>query len=108
MVREGSRCLDSALVSLDTVHPWLWCRRRLLRGECCGQFFLTPCGRASMDDQFKAHDRFERLAYFRVLTLSVGAQIFALLDVGPFRPKGVGITSRRQSKSADRNEKNEK
>jgi hypothetical protein len=51
LVGEGSGCLDSVFVSLDTVHSWRCCRRRLLRGEDCGRSFLIPRGRASINDQ---------------------------------------------------------
>jgi hypothetical protein len=53
LVREGSRCLGSVFVSLDTVRSWRRCRRGLLRGESCGLSFLIPCGRASINDQSK-------------------------------------------------------
>ncbi len=53
VIAEGSWCLGSVFVSLDTVRSWRCCRRRLLRGEDCGRSFLIPCGRASINDQSK-------------------------------------------------------
>jgi hypothetical protein len=93
---EGSGYFGSVFLSLDTVRSWARCissRRMLLREEAS---FLIPCGRASMNNQSKAHDRREWLTYFRLLAPSVAVHFFGcfgLLDAGPYRMEG-GVTSR--------------
>jgi hypothetical protein len=49
LVREGSRCLDSVLVFLDTAR----CRRALLREGGCGRSFLIACDSVPTNDQSK-------------------------------------------------------
>ncbi len=94
LVGEGSGCLGSVFVSLDTVRSWRRCRRGLLRGEGCGRSFLTPCGRASINDQSKYTT--DANTYVRLLAPSIAAQTFGcfvLLDVGPYRLEGGGTRS---------------
>ena len=92
LIGEGSECLDSVLVFLDTAR-----RRALLREGGCGRSFLIPCGRASINDQSIVHNKYAWLTYFRLLAPSVAVQLsgcFVLLDAGPYRLEGGGVRSR--------------
>jgi len=56
LVGEGSGCLGSVFLSLDTVRSWGHCissRRALVREDNCGRSFLIPCGRFPINDQSK-------------------------------------------------------
>ncbi len=96
LVGKGSECLGLMFVSLDIVRSRQRCRRGLLRGKSCGLSFLIPCGRASINNQSKCTTGDRWLTYFRLLAPSVAAQLFGcfvLLDAGPYRLEGGGVTS---------------
>ena len=89
LVGEGSGCLSSVFVSLDT-EACAFTRRKLW------SFFLDTLWPRFYQRSVKVNDRCEWLTYFRLLAPSTAAQLFGcfgLLDAGPYRLEGGGITS---------------
>jgi hypothetical protein len=98
LVGEGSECFGSVFLSLDTVRPGGGCvssRRALWQEVECGRFFLIPWGRFPINDQSKyTVTGTNGLPWsLRIEGCHPSVWMFDLLDAGPYRLEGGGISS---------------
>lgn len=84
---DGTGCLSSVFVCLDTVCSW---RRALRREESCCRSFLIPRGSVLINDQSK-HATGVNGLLSSFGTPSIAARLFVLLDAGPCRLEGEGV-----------------